>query len=84
MIIVAQVISQIATDIQPLAHYGIIGAVVAWLATRIEKRLDRMEHAFKGLSMGILMDLSSRKVLAPSAQQIVDEMLRKMGVNSDD
>lgn len=82
--ILAQVLSQMAADVQPFAHYGFIGAIVAWLATRIEKRLDRMEHAFKGLTMGILMDLSTRKVLAPSAQQIVDEMLRKMGVSAED
>lgn len=84
MSVLAQTMAQMATDIQPFAHYGLTGAIVAWLATRIEKRLDRMEHAFKGLSMGILMDLSTRKVLAPPAQRIVDEMLRKMGVQPED
>lgn len=73
-------IAQVAADaIAPVAQYGILGGVVAWLCLRVEKRLDRLEHAFKGVSMAILMDLASRKVLAPAAQRLVDDLLRKMG-----
>lgn len=70
-----------AETLQPFAREGIIGAVVVWLCVRVEKRLDRMDHTMKGLAMGILMDLSSRKVLGPVAQKMVDEALKKMGVD---
>lgn len=78
-------IAQVAAEaIAPFARDGIIGGFIAWLCVRVEKRLDRHEHTLKGLAMGILMDLSTRKVLAPVAQRMVDEALRKMGVNPDE
>lgn len=78
-------IAQAASDaVAPFAQYGILGGVVAWLCLRVEKRLDRLEHAFKGMSTALLMDLSSRKVLAPAAQRMVDELLRKQGVSPED
>lgn len=69
--------------LQPFAREGIVGAVVVWLCLRVEKRLDRMDHTMKGLAMGILMDLSTRKVLGTVAQKMVDEALKKMGVEPE-
>lgn len=83
MTILAQV-EQTALFIQPFAQYGLLGAVVAWLCLRVEKRLDRLEHSFKGLSMALLMDLASRKVLAPAAQKLVNDMLSKLGANPEE
>lgn len=77
-------IAQIAADFQPFAQYGAFGALVAWVCLRVEKRLDKIEHAMKGLSTALLMDLSSRKVLGSSAQRMVDDMLAKMGVQPDE
>lgn len=78
-------IAQLAADaVAPFAQWGIAGSLVAWVCLRVEKRLDRMEHTVRGLSMGILMDLSTRKVLAAPAQRMVDEMLRKLGAEPGD
>lgn len=77
-------VAQTSADaVAPFAREGLIGLIMAWLCTRVEKRLDRVEHTMKGLAMGVLMDLSTRKVLAPTAQAMVDGMLRKMGVDPD-
>lgn len=78
----ALVFAQAAIEaVGPLAREGLAGFVIGWICLRVEKRLDRMEHTIKGLAMGVLMDLSTRKVLAPTAQKIVDDMLRKMGID---
>jgi hypothetical protein len=76
--------AQITADVvQPFALPTLGAALVGWLCTRVEKRLDRLEHTLKGLSMALLMDLASRKVLSPVAQKMVEEQLRKMGVRED-
>lgn len=77
---IALIAQAAAETVQPFAGYGIIGAFGTWLCVRVEKRMDRLEHTMRGLAAGVLMDLSTRKVLAPVAQKIVDDMLNKMGI----
>lgn len=78
------IIAQFATEISPYAQYGIAGALVGWICLRVEKRLDRLDHTLRGLSMALLMDLASRKVLGRTAQKLVHEQLKKFGVNAED
>lgn len=80
----AAIIAQVAADVQPIASWGVGGGVVAWICVRVEKRLDKIDHTMKGLSMALLMDLSTRKVLGPTAQRMVDEALAKMGVTAEE
>jgi len=77
--------AQFAADaVQPVAQWGLAGGLVAWICLRVEKRLDKIEHTMKGLSAALLMDLSTRKVLGPTAQKMVDELLAKMGVVAEE
>lgn len=77
-------LAQLATDAAPFAQQGILGAIIAWLAVRLEKKVESMRSTLVDLSMAIMMDLSSRKVLGPIAQKIVDSRLAKMGITPED
>lgn len=59
----AAVIAQVAADTQPLAQYGLLGAVLAWFmfhGSKLAGEIRSLAHRIDGLTKAMLMDMVNR------------------------
>jgi hypothetical protein len=81
---ILQTLAQVAGDLSPIAGQGLLGAVFAWLALRLEKKVDKMTDSNDWLCTLLMMDLSTRDNLGIAAKKVIRERLSKAGVKNDE
>lgn len=65
-------------EVQSIAQYGVLGAVLAWFMVRSEKLLERIEHKIVGMNKTMLIWLLESQTTSPRAKTACKEELRKL------
>ena len=64
-------------DTDALSRYGLIGAVLLWFMTRVDKRLVGIESGVNGLKRAMMLDVLSRPTTSQRARTVCREELRQ-------
>lgn len=65
-------------EVQSIAQYGVLGAVLAWFMLRAEKLLAGIEHKMIGMNKTMLIWLLESQNTTPKAKQACRAELRKL------
>jgi len=65
-------------EVQSVAQYGVLGAVLGWFMLRAEKLLQSIEHKIVGMNKTMLIWLLESQSTSPRAKQACREELRKL------
>ena len=65
-------------EVQAVAQYGVLGAVLAWFMLRSEKLLTRIEHKIVGMNKTMLIWLLEAPATSQTAKRMCREELRKL------
>lgn len=79
---IAAVLAQ--AEVQSIAQYGVLGAVLAWFMARSEKMLASIEHRIVGMNKTMLIWLLESQNTSPRAKQACRAELRKLDPSAAD
>lgn len=74
-------VAQLASEMNPLAQYGLLGIVLGYFmyqGTKLAGEIRSLAHRIDGMTKALLMDLISRDSVGPHAREEAQRAIAKI------
>jgi len=78
--------AQVASDLQPVAQYGLLGTVLAWLMYQtkdIPKDIKSLANRVDGLTRALLVDMAERESCGLNVKRYAREEIAKIDARTN-